>query len=76
MRLSELRIHRSWTDDKLLQGKIRVESPAGEITLNLDDEQCNRLIMVVANELVDTARDVAKNLTQQTLEAKEIVCLA
>lgn len=53
-----------------VRGKIVFEAEAGEISLILDAEHCERIFDVCADALVAVAKDAAVNLTRIVFEHK------
>ncbi len=49
------------------EGKICFESEGGEITLNMSPDHCARMFAVVAEGIVQTAKDCALTLTEEAM---------
>ena len=71
MQLKNLSIRRSW-DGKELVGEIEIAGESSETKLKLTEAQCDKLIAVVANELVTSAKELAQTLVANTLELKVV----
>lgn len=68
MLLKELTIRREyWVEGKPLKGEIEFDDPAGAIKLNLDEEQCARMLAIVADALVVTTKKIASELTSNVI---------
>lgn len=68
MKLKSLYIRRSYDGDKL-NGEIEFLNQYGEIKLTLDEATNNKLLAVVADSLVDSARTIAADLTANVIDA-------
>lgn len=51
-----------------LQGKIKFANAAGEVSVNLDASKVAKLIEVLADLLVETARDTASLMVSDVLD--------
>lgn len=74
MRLKEIHIHRQYSyavgaQQGPLVGKITFESPTGEMTLQLTDKISEKLLAVLADELVEVAKDTAQIMRSQVIES-------
>ncbi len=69
MRLKDLHIYKSWSGDQM-KGEITIMGENSSTTLTLTEEQCDKLIAVVASTLVESAKELAKTLVANTLEFK------
>jgi hypothetical protein len=72
MELNTLHLTReSWGSDKgKLKGRLSVTTESGEIHLTLTQEKAERILTIVAEQLVDQAKEIAHNLTREILEHK------
>lgn len=69
MILKELHLHRGYIRDKdPLQGTMKVRGGSGEITLTINDEQAAKIVAVVADALVETARQSAQLMVSDIIE--------
>ncbi len=71
MKLKSIYIHEDYGNVEKLKGTISIAGQNGDVQLNLTNEQADRLIRVVANELVETAREVAETLTAECIEYRD-----
>lgn len=51
-----------------LKGKLSVTTSYGEIDLKLEDERAEQILQIVADQLVESAKEVAQNITREVLE--------
>ena len=71
MRLKSLEISReTWKDGQPLLGKIRFENTFGELAVVLDEEQCKRMVAIVADALVAQAKATANILAADVIDAE------
>jgi hypothetical protein len=66
MNLEKLYMHRSYSGE--FNGKASFTGESGEITLNLNKEQCKQILIVLGDGLIRTARDSAERLTAEVIE--------
>lgn len=71
MRLEDLHIYKSWSGDQM-KGEITITGDNSATTLTLTEEQCDKLLAVVAGTLVESAKELAKTLVANTLEFKAV----
>lgn len=67
MLLEKLWMHRRY--DKSINGEIEFVGEVGKISLNLSDEQCKKILAVMGDALIETAKDTANLLTANVIEA-------
>lgn len=67
MNLNRLSMHRSYTGE--FSGKTEFIGKAGEVTLNLNQEQCKQVLIVLGDALINTARDTAQKLSVEVIDA-------
>lgn len=74
MNLDKLYMHRKYSGE--FTGKASFVGDEGEVTLNLNREQCKQVLIVLGDALINTARDTAQKLTVEVIdsvvEAKKI----
>ena len=51
------------------KGRVKFENKSDTITLHLNETLCQRILEVVAEQLVSTSRELASNLTAQCIES-------
>lgn len=75
MILKELKIELiEWGQNKgQYKGEISFVSKQGEVTTYLDPEQIQKLLPVVADAVVSSAKEVANILTSQVLDQEKIL---
>jgi hypothetical protein len=66
MELKSLTIRRTW--EGKIEGGIEVGAERGKVMLTLTEEQAAAIVAVVADCLVDVAREVASDLTAQMID--------
>jgi hypothetical protein len=66
MKLNSLSVYKSY--DNTVYGSMTVEGEVGEVRLKLNHEQCQRIIAVVADTLVESAKELSQNLLAQTID--------
>lgn len=71
MQLERLDIQlKSWgPNEGKLEGEITFKNPTGKIQLILDDATCHKILVLCSEGLVNSAQDVARNLTTSVLAA-------
>jgi hypothetical protein len=67
MNLDKLNMYRSYTGE--FHGKAGFVGEAGEVTLNLNQEQCKQVLIVLVDALINTAKDTAQRLTVEVIDA-------
>lgn len=67
MNLEKLYMHRKYSGE--FAGTAAFVGEAGEVTLNLNQEQCKRVLIVLGDALINTARDTAQKLTVEVIDA-------
>lgn len=67
MNLDKLHMYRSYSGE--FTGKAAFVGDTGEITLNLNQEQCKQVLVVLGDALINTARDTAQRLTVEVIDA-------
>ena len=72
MNFNSLSIEKSWRS-KELEGKIRFSSKSGDITLNLNQGHIDRIFEVVADTMIEVAKDAARELTCTVIEHKKSI---
>lgn len=73
MRLKTLHIYTVWSSEgDKLTGTIQFENSLGEIQLNLSPEQISRILPVVADSLVASAKEVATELSATVIEQSQL----
>ena len=60
MQLKSLSVFRNY--DRALYGSMTVEGEQGEISLKLNSDQAERVVAVVAETLVETAKELSQGL--------------
>jgi preprotein translocase subunit SecD len=71
MILRELTMHRyDW--EKELTGKLVFANDSGEVSLKLSQQHCDRILAIVADGVVASAREVAENLTASIITAPRL----
>ena len=74
MNLDKLYMHRKYSGE--FTGNASFIGDAGEVTLNLNQEQCKQVLIALGDALINTARDTAQKLTVEVIdsvvEAKKI----
>ena len=73
MKLNTLKIERErWgKNEGKFTGSIKFDNELGEISVNLSPEQCDKLFAVIAEGIIDTAKEAANELTVSVIEHKE-----
>ena len=71
MKLQSLNIWPTYVQEGHYHGSITVSGEHGKVELNLSPEQANRIVRVVAQELVTSAKEVAMNLTAECIEYRD-----
>lgn len=59
-------------DKGRLSGTIKFANARGEITVNIDPTKIERIVAVLAEELVDTARETARLMVADVLEQARV----
>jgi len=72
MDLKLLRIERSLRGNGL-EGKIVFGNKLGQVSLNLTDEQVDKIFLVCAESIEATAKEAAQELTCSVIEHKESI---
>ena len=73
MLLKRLEIQREyWVVGKPLKGSIEYEDPVGEVKITLDEEQCARMLAIVADALVVSTKKIANELTANIINAPKL----
>lgn len=67
MKLESLRIRENYGNRDQYVGEIEIKGEAGKLALVLNHEQCRKLLDVVADAMVETAKAVAMNLTAECI---------
>lgn len=67
MNLNRLSMFRSYTGE--FNGKAEFIGEAGEVSLNLNQEQCKQVLIVLGDALINTARDTAQKLSVEVIDA-------
>jgi len=74
MNLDKLNMFRHYSGE--FSGKASFVGEAGEVSLNLNQEQCKQVLIVLGDALINTAKDTAQKLTVEVIdnvvEAKKI----
>ena len=66
----EISVEPSYSDNAgKYKGRVKFSNKGGDITLNLNETLSNRILEVVAEELVLTAKEVATNLTANCIDS-------
>jgi hypothetical protein len=75
MLLKKLEIERArWGENEgKHRGKITFDGDAGEVTLNLTPELCNKIFEICADGLIETAKEAASNLTCNIIECRAAI---
>ncbi|MCH9645317.1 MAG: hypothetical protein K0U08_01525 [Proteobacteria bacterium] len=75
MEFKNLEIERAgWGDKKgCLKGRIRFGNDKGNIVLNLNQSHIDRIFEVVADTMIDTAKEAAQELTANIIEHKNLI---
>lgn len=73
MKLESLNISCHAWDDNKLYGNIKFSGSSGDIQLILKQEQCQEILQIVAKELVASAKEVARDLTEELVESTGIL---
>ena len=72
MKFKRMYVHgSSYTNE--LSGKIEFEGTHGEIALNLNDETCRKMFLLVADGLVDVAKETASKLTEEAFRKQTVL---
>jgi hypothetical protein len=66
MKLKQLHVYTNY--DKTIRGTMTVDGETAEIQLKLTEEQCHKVIAVVAGTLVENATELSKGLLAQTID--------
>lgn len=69
MELKSISIYRNY--DGTVQGTISISGEASDVMLKLNDEQSDRIVAVVAETLVETAKELSQALLAQTITYKD-----
>ena len=72
MDFKSLSIERSWRS-KSLEGTIRFSNKIGDITLKLNQSHIDRIFEVVAETMIEVAKDAARELTCTVIEHKKTI---
>ena len=71
MLLEKLVIRRPWRvtqeDEIQYEGEIEYAGSAGKVTINLTDQVSRKILAVVADQLVESSKQVAHNLTAEVI---------
>ena len=75
MVLEQLRISRNHygPDKGEFVGSIEFKNKLGRVEMKLSPEQCQKLFLVVADGIVDTAKEAANELTVSVIEHKNLI---
>lgn len=73
MKLYKLTIERKMYGENKGQyyGTISFDNEHGKVDIHLTEEHCQRMFEVVADGIIDTAKEAASNLTCSVLEHKQ-----
>lgn len=71
MKLKTLHIYEDYMKSGKYNGTIEVAGEHGKIELKLTPEQIDKLVRVVADELVESAKEVATALTAECIEYRD-----
>lgn len=75
MKLSSLNLRRSsyGVDQGELAGTLVVTTVSGDIQLRLSQEKCEQILAIVSEQLVDSAKEVAENITKEIVEHRHVL---
>lgn len=73
MILKSLNIYRNY--EGITSGRIKFQNELGEIELILNDEACNKMLHICAEQLVESSKEVAQNLTANIIEYANMMAL-
>lgn len=71
MKLKTLHIYEDYMKSGKYNGTIEVTGEYGKVELKLSPEQIEKIVRVVASELVETAKEVAQTLTAECIEYRD-----
>ncbi len=61
----------NYGDDKgLLKGSVEVTTLAGEIKLHLDEEKAEKILALIADQLVENTQEIAQSITSSIINHK------
>jgi hypothetical protein len=61
------------TEPLTYEGAIKYANERGEISITLNDETSRKVLAVIADQLVETSKQVAKNLTADVITANPAI---
>ena len=69
MKLKRLSLYeQGYGDDRCLSGKMEIHGVHGDVSLNLDEAHCNRVLALVADMMVEETQRIARELTVECIE--------
>lgn len=68
MKLESLHLHRGW-GKKNLTGKAKFTNELGEIELNLNEDQCQRVLEICADSLVAVSKAAAEEMCVKVIQS-------
>ncbi len=75
MELSGIHLTRSTygADKGRLSGLLTVTTVGGDIKLILSEERAQAILMLMSDQLVDSAKEIAENITKEIIEHQPIL---
>lgn len=75
MQLSGIHLSRSQygADQGKLSGSLSVTTEYGDIKLVLSEEKAEKILMLVSEQLVESAKEIAENITREIIEHRPLL---
>lgn len=73
MDFKRLEIERSTWGDRRLKGQVSFGNDKGRINLNLNEDHINKIFEIVAETMIETAKEASQELTCNIIEHKELL---
>lgn len=51
-----------------LEGTLEITTVSGDIKIRLDEQKAERILQIVSQQLVESAKEVAENITREIIE--------
>ena len=65
MELESIRLYRHF--DGVVAGEIQFKDPKGTVSLTLTESNCQDILEVLADQLVEQSKEISKQLTSATI---------
>ena len=73
VKLEKLYLIRRYHGD--ITGQVEFSGENGKLEISLNDDACRKILVAVGDALVQTSKDIAKNLTTELIEGVKVAKL-